>query len=268
MIDRSVATKQNHAMRARRGIATLELVMCMPVLLLLMIGIVWLGLSVIGQASVIVEARHKAWEKRFDEGTQKPLRFLSDDFAEENATTNVNMGPLFNDVSSPKSSHDVAIDTWDHGSLEMNNVPNWELYVTAAVNAKTGGLQVQYEDARGKLRSLQQIASRQIVEEMANVIREALEDPLGVFKGQAGDSERSANDESEREKRKLKRRIDQLEDEIEKTEEHVRDMKDELKDAEGDAKKSLESRIEVGENKVKRLKKSLERLESDYKAAG
>jgi len=243
--------------------------MCMPVLLGLMIGIVWLGFSVIGQSEVTVEARHEGWQQRFDEGSERAMNFLSDDFVTEEKNSEVDMGPLFDDVSGPESSHDVAIDTWDHNRIDMNQAPNWELYLTAALNAKTGGLQVAYEDARGMLSSLQKDAARQVVEEMTNVIREMLENPLGNFKGGADESKREADTESDKKKSQLKNKIAKAKREIKEVKEHLRDLKDEKKNAEDeDSKKSLNSRIEVNENKLKRLKKALKRLESDYKATG
>src|SRR6476620_9827420 len=63
------------ACTARRAMATLEFVMALPVLLLLMVGITWLGFSVISRSEALIEARDKAWKKRFDNPKQKPLIF-------------------------------------------------------------------------------------------------------------------------------------------------------------------------------------------------
>src|SRR5205085_1404108 len=61
------------ASTARAGIATLEFAMALPFLLLLMVGITWLGFSVVTRTEVLVEARTKVWKQRFDNPKQEPL---------------------------------------------------------------------------------------------------------------------------------------------------------------------------------------------------
>lgn len=251
----------------QQGIATLELVMCMPILLLLMVGIVWLGFSVVGQSEVTVEARHKAWQQRFETGSSKALNFLDDDYVNEEASTEVRVSPLLDDVSGPESSHDVAQGTWDHRKLDLNQAPSWELYLTAALNAKTGGAQVAYEDARSMLRNLQQNAAKQVAEEMMNVIREALENPLGNLKLGANDAQRDNEDKADRQKRQIEKEIETAKAEINKAEKHVSDLKKEKSKSTDDAdRKSLTARIKIGGNKVKRLKSRLARLKSARRA--
>src|SRR5215210_3487076 len=69
----------------RRGIATLEFVMALPVLLLLMVAITWLGFSVIGQTDVLITSRNKAWKRRFEDASKKPLVFSATPFYDEDA---------------------------------------------------------------------------------------------------------------------------------------------------------------------------------------
>lgn len=261
---------QNTRVRSesKRGIATLELVMCMPVLLVLMIGIVWLGYSVIGQSAVTVDARYKAWDKRFDEGESEALRFLDDDFATEESTEEINISPLFDDVSPPESSHDVAIGPWDHNKVDLNRFPNWELYLTAAANAKTGGLQNAYSDARNDLTQLQNIAGQLVIEEIENIIRDMLRNPLDNFLPGAGSEKDKQEAEAEAKKAQLKQSIADTEREIEQTEDHIDELKQQEGDAEGDEKESIESRIKIAKNKLKRLKAKRKRLKSDLKEAG
>ena len=253
----------------RQGIATLELVMCMPVLLVLMIGIVWLGYSVIGQSAVTIDARYKAWDKRFDEGNSEALRFLDDDFVTEDSTEEINISPLFDDVSPPESSHDVGIGPWDHNKIDLNRFPNWELYVTAAANAKTAGLQNAYADARNDLNQIQNIAGQLVIEEIQNMIRDMLENPLGDFDLGAGSEKDKQKGEAEKEKAAIEQKIADKKREIETTEEHIKDLEKQLDEAEeDDDKESLESRIKVAENKLDRLKSQLKRLKDDLKEAG
>ena len=49
--------------------------MALPFLLLLMVGITWLAYSVIGQSQVLIKAREKTWQQRFDDKAKSPLIF-------------------------------------------------------------------------------------------------------------------------------------------------------------------------------------------------
>lgn len=251
----------------KTGIATLELVMCMPVLLLLMVGIVWLGFSVVGQSQVAVEARHKAWQRRFDEGSAAALNFVGNsDFATEEATTAVNVSPLLDDVSPPQSSHDVAMGTWDHNQVDLNAFPNWELYLVAVANAKTAGVQTAYVDGRNLLNQIQTMAGQLVLEQIKNLIKQMLESPLGMFKGDAQAGKQQQEDEANEKKQAIRATISNIEDELETVEKRIEELQELLEEAEDeDEKESLESRLKVSKNKLKRLEAELKRLKADLK---
>lgn len=138
----------------RRGIATLEFAMALPILLLLMVGLVWLGFSVIGQSEVTVEARNMAWAKRFDNASNKPLVFPIDllvadnplypkekDFVTEKATKKVKVSPVFDGIPGPESSHTILAGSWDHQAMAFDKRVNWDLHAIAVANATTGEVQ-------------------------------------------------------------------------------------------------------------------------------
>ena len=117
--------------RERRGVATLEFVLAMPTLLLLMVGIVWLGYSVVYQAEVNTESRHEAWKKRFDNSDANPLIFptffsysAETDHASATASKEVNVSPVFESVASPEASQTVLANTWDHRVMQLTDFPN------------------------------------------------------------------------------------------------------------------------------------------------
>ncbi len=253
--------------RSERGVATLELVMCMPIILALMVGIVWLGYSVIGQSEVTIEARHKAWKERFDGSGGKPLFFLADDFKTEEATTEVKISPMFDDVSPPESSHDIAAGTWDHQAVDMNRAPNWEHYLTAAVNAKTGGMQVAYSGADNFLNELKNIGADAIRDQVEKIFSDFLDNPFSGFTGEAN-SGKDENDQKTREERaRLTEKIAAVRTEIDEVNEHVKEIEKELDEAEDkDEKAIIEVKLEVTKNKLKRLKSELKWLEQDLKA--
>jgi hypothetical protein len=135
--------------RARRGIATLEFAMSLPVLLALFVTIVWLGASLIGQAEVSVAARHNTWKERSQvaQGSGNPLVFAADTPIKRNAETTVDISPIFAGMAPPKSNAAILGGSWDHRQINLNSQPNWDLY------AKVGGTSVNLtlQDALGSL---------------------------------------------------------------------------------------------------------------------
>jgi hypothetical protein len=136
--------------------ATLEFAMALPFVLLLMVGIVWLAVSVIGQAEVLVQARNDAWRERFKNLSDKPLIFPSGlgsvrnpaysekkDYVSKTVSKEVNVSQVFDDVADPNASATVLAGSWDHRAMDMNSPPNLKLYGIAAVNAVTKDLQTQ-----------------------------------------------------------------------------------------------------------------------------
>jgi hypothetical protein len=239
---------------SRLGSATLELVFCMPILLALIVGIVWLGSAVIAQTEVTVEARHKTWEKRSDP-TGTALLFLKDDIAKEKAKKSVQVSPVFDDVESPESAHDVMTGAWDHSKLPLDKAPNWKQYVLAAANAKTGSIQTNYVDASNKFTNFKNQARNIWRSIGANLIRQltSMGDSVkGLLKN--GESAESA------EKAKERNQIEQS----------IRDKKQELRDAEEDVrntdKDTSDALGKVLKNRVKRLKSDIKNLEEDLEA--
>tara|TARA_R110002049_G_scaffold4601_4_gene31964 strand:- start:241114 stop:241902 length:789 start_codon:yes stop_codon:yes gene_type:complete len=138
---------------ARCAVATLELVLALPVLLVMLVAMVWLGYAVIGQAEVTVEARQDAWQQRFEPWSQAPFTFSQNQQATGDASTTVNVSPLLDGLGDPESEHTLEQANWDHRSVEYKSLPNWDLYVDVSVAAKREGLMSLYEDARSLLQS-------------------------------------------------------------------------------------------------------------------
>jgi hypothetical protein len=133
----------------RRGVATLEFVMSMPVVLTMFALLMWLGLSVIGQSEVTVQARHKAWKQRFDDKSRQPLIFptaegfyeLPKDFAAGEATKNINAAPIFSRMPKPQSTMTVLGGSWDYRALPLDKAPHWKQHAIVLANSYTGTLQ-------------------------------------------------------------------------------------------------------------------------------
>jgi hypothetical protein len=251
--------------RQRAAVATLELVLCMPILLALAVAIVWLGMAVVGQSEVTVQARHQAWGKRFEQPAGKALNFLSEDIVSGEATGEVNVSPLVDDIAPPESSHDVMADPWDHESLPLERPPHWEQYATAAVNAKTGKVQVAYTDARNQLNALQSQADTLLAQAVQQMLADLI-DPADLFRSARSETENQGTarkQELEAELRRRQRAMDvEVRDEIDRLEKR----KGEAQDA--GEKKLLEELIKVQQNKAKRLEADIEDLRDDVEAIG
>jgi hypothetical protein len=162
--------------------ATLEFVMALPVLLLLMVGITWLGFSVISRSEALIEARDKAWQKRFDNPNQKPLIFptgvgavknprysQAGDYVTETVTKPVNVSPIFKAAPAPKGTHTILAGSWDHRALDMNSPPNFKLYADAGLNAATGSLQTALSSLNGLVNNLSSFGNDTLAKQLASV---------------------------------------------------------------------------------------------------
>lgn len=139
----------------RPGVATLEFVMALPLLFVLMICILWEGFWLIGQAEVLVTARNDAWKKRFDNLADNPLSFpilpehdlpvlpkynKTADYANEKASTTVDITPAFNRIPGPEASHTILAGSWDYEAMPMKTPPNLKLMGKAAVIGAFGNI--------------------------------------------------------------------------------------------------------------------------------
>lgn len=238
----------------RRGTATLELVLSLPILLALIVGIVWLGSSVVAQTEVTIEARHKTWAKR--KGTEgTALLFLKDDILSDKATQTVSVSPIFDDAESPESSHDVMSGAWDHEKLPIDKAPNWKLYALAAANAKTGSLQTGYVDAQNKFTQFKSEAGNLWNTLAVDVIRQLT--GMGDAADSAiGGAENAGSGEKAQEKARINSKLAAKKRELETA-------KSGLDNLEEDASDALK---QVLKNRVERLEAEIDDLESDLEA--
>lgn len=209
---------------SRRGIATLEFAMALPVLLLLMVGITWLGFSVIGQTQVLVTARNKAWKQRFDDKAKRPLMFPSGlsvaknpfysteaDYVTEKATQKVQVSPIFNGVPGPEASHTILAGSWDHRAMPFDKPPEWKLMATAAASGKGGSVQTWLTNLSDPLGRLKDIGAN-ILAENARRMTEIDTNNAASDTGSASANQAKEQNERDREaeKRKYEEKIRKL----------------------------------------------------------
>jgi hypothetical protein len=139
---------KKRAETVRRGAATIEFVLALPILMLLIVSLTWLGFSMHSQAEVNVVARHLAWQQRHENTNSDAFIFATHpgygrdgDFVQGDSEQVVNVSRLFDAFSNPEATELVLSGSWDHRALPLDNFPNWHLYGEAIVNAKTADLQ-------------------------------------------------------------------------------------------------------------------------------
>jgi hypothetical protein len=134
-------TFQRYSFRfLRRGVATLEFVMALPLLFVLMLCVMFVGFWGIGQTEVIVEARNKAWQRRFEDASKKPLYFPilkglyeeESDYVTEKASQRVDISPAFSGFPQPEASHTILAGSWDYAAMSLREPPNVKLMAVAA----------------------------------------------------------------------------------------------------------------------------------------
>lgn len=219
----------------RRGIATLEFVMALPVLLLLMVGITWLGFSVIGQTEVLVEARNKAWKRRFEDASKKPLYFPllkglyneKADYVTERSSKRLRVSPVFDSLPGPEASHTILAGSWDHAAMKLDAPPDVKLMgVAAGIGLFGNALNVgaSLDDPLGLINKLANASSfadqqrRQTDREAAGVGKDVGGnggDSAGTAPGDGPDltpeqADAKTKEEQEVEKRELIRRYQKL----------------------------------------------------------
>jgi hypothetical protein len=235
----------------RKAIATLELVMSLPILLVMTVCLVWLGYSLIGQARVNVQARHLAWQQRFQDSSDSVFDFTVGQQATEAASESISVTPLLSSESGPESSQTIERGSWDHRTIELTSVPNWQAHIDLSTAAAKAGIQSMVDDLRAQFEPLEDLGSDALQEALAEYTRDLL-NPSDRFRLDSRNSEQRTELDSELEKSRLEGEINELEDAIDK----VRNDLDELKDSD-----------ESDQDLIWLLEKRIERLEIELDLA-
>ena len=241
----------------RTGTATLELVLSMPILLALMVGVIWLGSSVIAQTEVTITARHKTWKKRDDvQGTA--LLFLKDNVIRDEATQDVSVSPLFDDTEPPESEHNIMAAAWDSEALPLNQAPHWKEYAKAAANAKTAGLQTGYVNAQNQFTNFKN-DSRKIWSQIGAAMIRQLANLGDSANDQLEGGENSGSDEKEALRNRLQRQLESKKNQLKQAREDRKNLAEDASDALRD---TIKNRIRRLQSEIKDLEDDLEALDS------
>ncbi|GAB5406751.1 MAG: hypothetical protein Aurels2KO_49820 [Aureliella sp.] len=246
----------------RRAVATLELVLTLPLLLALIVALVWLGYSLVGQTQVTIAARHSAWAERFGKWDGRPFDFNDTSLHESEKSQSVNVTPLLASESGPQSRHAVAKGNWDYRNVEFRAAPNLELMTQVMFAAKTTGVISDYEDLRDALDELQSIGDKALGETLAEIARE-LTTPSEQIERDGDAAENRAELDRDLDKAKAEGDLRDLRQERDRLEQQLKDAEADSDEAD-DADESTES---SGEDRKWLIEKKLERVEIEIDLA-
>lgn len=97
-----------------RGMAPLEMVLVLPILVAVFMLIMYVGFFSYKQAHCVAEARNDAWHKRHTEAKAKAYNFRSQNQGEVigDAKADINFPRMFDFMPRPKATHIVMGDSW------------------------------------------------------------------------------------------------------------------------------------------------------------
>lgn len=231
----------------RRGIATLEMVLVMPVFLLAALTLLWMGSVGINQVTASVDARYEAWQLRTDQSAD-PFEFQSASQGEVRVGISrpITVSPLVDDWIIPRSEHVVFAGTWQSPHVDLNRSPNWEvqsrliakvpLQQFSGIKQGLGG----FQDARVGLRRLPAGVSEQFS------AHSLLVDGLKSLAGGVLDANAQATQRAKESQDENNRRA------VEAVRRYRRIVQDHKRTAEGNLRKA-EQDLEVGERNLKQL---------------
>jgi hypothetical protein len=142
------------ACRRRAGLAAVEFVMALTVVLFMLVALLWVGRVAEHRAAATVQARHQAWRNRVD---ARPRSFDFTDIDGGRVTgaaeLPVRVSPLLDGLILPRAEVAVIGGSWDHRAERLERSPNRRLYPVLLRTAVAGEL-ADITDVDGLLRAL------------------------------------------------------------------------------------------------------------------
>jgi len=240
--------------RRRRGVAPLEFSLSLPVLLIVMVCVFWLGTAMYKLNEVTVQARNKAWKKRYTQPRSEPFRFDVEGRVEGQSRQRVGVSPLFESFAPASSKHTVMAGAWDHRQLQrfrMNEQqPSWNLVRQLGSSVVRGEMNNALSQFLRDIRQLKFSGSALMALVRNRFPRFAqLEAMMNRVKGLLGEQSQKLNDAKRRARERADRIIGNNRTEIENLQKEVQGLQDEMED--------LEKRLKADDKRKKTDPKKL-----------
>ena len=117
---------------SRRGLAAVEFVMVLPLVLFLLLGLLWAGGVAWRSGDVAVKARQEAWRRKAA-AVHGPFDFADQSGGHVTATKEspVVVAAAVDGPFVPRSTHHDRGGGWHHPAVDMDRTPNWKLQALA-----------------------------------------------------------------------------------------------------------------------------------------
>lgn len=226
-------------LQRQAGIATLELVLTLPLVLALIVAMVWLGFSLVGQVEVTVAARHSAWGERFGKWSGQAFDFNEENLHEVQESQSVSVTPVLSAKAGPESKHTVEQGNWDHRNVNFQSTPNLKLIGQLLLAAKAVGVIAEFDDLRESLGELQSAGDAALGEALRDIAKE-LTGRSQQVEEQAGSAEKRTKLDHDLDEAKARGDLRDLEAERDRIEQLLKESADGSEDQVWLLKKQVE----------------------------
>ncbi len=217
----------------RSGTASLELTMCMPLLFAMMMLVLWQGRTMVGFSDATIEARHAAWQQRFERPPGTPLVFLrgeiledaelvEDDVVTGRVGKRFTISPVVDWLPSPEAKFRLVAGSWDYRQLPLDDLPNWKIHGLMAISAKLGGFQNLVSQAGNVLNDLESAA--EAVSDWQDRSLSDLENGVDDMQGHADEETRKRQQELEADLAATNARIADLQIQLDEVYRRLREL--------------------------------------------
>ena len=155
-----------YSMQFKRGIAQLEFVLVLVVLIPLFLALLWSGMFGVALSNITISVRHEAWRQR-QEVLPRPFEFDDSNAGKisESSSASVELGSMFDDWATPKSTCSVFGGSWDHRVIKLNeNSPNRDMAIDIAKRSP----QAKLDNIQSKFSSLKELVKLDNLNELVS----------------------------------------------------------------------------------------------------
>jgi hypothetical protein len=255
--------------RKKLGIAQLEFVLVLVVLIPLFLALLWSGMFGVALSGVTISARHEAWRQR-QEVRARPFEFddSSSGKISKSSSETIKLSTLFDSWAVPKSTSTVFGGSWDHRVIKLNDKsPNRQLAFDVAKRVP----EAKIDNINATLSSLKEFINLdnlmdQVLSSVG--IQSLMSDFAGLkSKGmeQIEESKRKASEAKENAKVEQKKKVEAKQSELDDLKlrqqllpQKIREARAKRLDAKTDKdKKDLQSTIDGLEKESKKLESEI-----------
>lgn len=206
----------------RRGIATLELVLALPLILGLVVGLVWLGYCVIGGTRVLSQVRHDVWKNRFEKPVGQPFIFSRNNRIDAEVSEEISVTPILRSEEGARAKLATEGGNWDHRSIQFTSSPNLKIATELMLAAKLNGVIAQFEDLKASIADLQRIGHQGLAQVLQDIATE-ITSPSNTLQSSESGIQRQAEIERDLDRASVKLLLSKLEAERKRLKDSIAD---------------------------------------------